>query len=584
MTESLDTVQDLALEVLAMTDSTQLSIFSGPPLDDEPGVFSLTLPGYFTEVTHRYPERDAVVFHERDGSVTRWTYQELYAHALGVARALVASGYTKGDLVAVLMTNRPEWLSSVFGILLAGGTVVPLSTFSTAPELAYLLKASCASTLIFERHVLQKDFAAILEEIEPAIAHGKPGSLFSEQFPFLQRLISVDECPPNGVVEAWDDFLRAGEPVTASIVAARSAAIAPCDPGMLYFSSGSTGFPKGIVNSQRGVAIQMWRWGQFLGLPHDGSVRGWGGNGFFWSGAFVQAAGAVFSSGGTLILQPTFDPEQALELFEREKVNYLTCWPHQYARLVDAANYAQADLSSLKYITRGTAIESHPSVRTDWIEPVCSYGSTETFTINCAFPHDVPQSEWCGSHGRVLPGNTVKIVDPISGEVLPIGQSGEIVVKGPTLMLGYVGVTNDAILDHEGFFPTGDGGHFDESGRLFFEGRLTDIIKTGGANVSPKEIDAVLASLEGVKTCQTVGVPDANLGELIVSCVVPAQGSALDQTRLRDQLKARLASYKVPRKILFLQEHELSFTGSAKVRTAALRELVGGKLKSPSAP
>ena len=183
-----------------------------------------------------------------------------------------------------------------------------------------------------------------------------------------------------------------------------------------------------------------------------------------------------------------------------------------------------------------------------------------------------------GSHGVPCHGNTFKIVDPLSGEVVPLGERGEIAVKGPTLMLGYVGVPLDESLDAEGFLRTGDGGWFDEQGRLHWEGRLNDIIKTGGANVSPVEIDAVIAAHPAVKVTQTVGVPHDTLGEVVVACIVPHEGARLDEDTVRNFVKERLASYKVPRQVLFFSEDELQLTGSAKIKTADLRALVAKRL------
>jgi fatty-acyl-CoA synthase len=162
--------------------------------------------------------------------------------------------------------------------------------------------------------------------------------------------------------------------------------------------------------------------------------------------------------------------------------------------------------------------------------------------------------------------------------VLPRGARGEIAVKGPTLMLGYVGVPRDETLDEDGFFHTGDGGYLDAAGRLFWEGRLTDVIKTGGANVSPLEIDELLAAHPGVKRVQTVGVPHETLGEMVVSCVVLHDGTVLEETAIRDYARQRLASYKVPRRVLFLCEDELTMTGSDKVKTGALRQLAVERL------
>src|SRR5581483_1119711 len=146
--------------------------------------------------------------------------------------------------------------------------------------------------------------------------------------------------------------------------------------------------------------------------------------------------------------------------------------------------------------------------------------------------------------------------------------------KGATLMLGYLGIPLDETLDEDGYFRTGDGGYIDDRGRLFWQGRLTDIIKTGGANVSPAEVDSILATYPGVKVAQTVGVPHDTLGEMVIGCIVAHDGAKLAEAKIRDFLKERLASYKVPRRVLFFRQDELSLTGSAKIKAGALRELV----------
>jgi acyl-CoA synthetase (AMP-forming)/AMP-acid ligase II len=293
-----------------------------------------------------------------------------------------------------------------------------------------------------------------------------------------------------------------------------------------------------------------------------------------------MAIGSTFSSGGALVLQPTFAAVEALELMQAEKVNLLVAWPHQWAQLEGAPNWSKVDLSSLRYIDSASPIARHPTVSTNWNEPRWAYGNTETFTLNTAFPANTPEEVSGNSHGVPLPGNTVKIVDPLTGAVVPLGQRGEIAVKGPTLMLGYIGVPADETLDEEGFFRTGDGGYIDGTGRLFWEGRLTDIIKTGGANVSPREIDGELAAYPGVKVAHSVGVPHETLGEMVVACVVPHDGEVLDETAIREFLKERLASYKVPRRILFFKEEELSLTGSAKIISSSLRQLAAARLKA----
>ena len=176
----------------------------------------------------------------------------------------------------------------------------------------------------------------------------------------------------------------------------------------------------------------------------------------------------------------------------------------------------------------------------------------------------------------------MRIVDPESGEVLKRGETGEIAVKGPTLMLGYLGIPNEEALDEDGFYHAGDGGYIDARGRLVFQGRINDIIKTGGANVSPVEIDWALCNCPGVKVCKTTGVPHETLGEMVVSCVVRAEGSALSETEVIQFLKEKLAAYKVPRRVLFIGEGDLDFTDTAKIKPAEAKAFARRKLGAES--
>ncbi len=555
------------------------SVLVGPPLESEGCLGELTLPDWFEEVCRRYATREAVVYHSVGAAVRRWTYAELHEHAVRVARSLAVHGLGKGEVVGVLMTNRAEWLASVFGIALAGGVAAPLSTFSTATELAYLLEASCASVLLLEPRVLKRDFRETMLGLEPSLSAGHP--VRSLRFPYLRRVVALDggAC---GAIEDWSDFLREGDAAAPDVVAARSRSVQPSDPALLYFSSGSTGRPKGVLNSQRGVAVQCWRYGGLLGFHEGLALRSWSANGFFWSGAFVQTLGATFTAGGTVVLQPTFDAEAALALFERERVNYLVCWPHQYAQFLTAPNWQDVDLSSLEYVQNGSGLDEHPTVQRTWREPNWAYGSTETFTISSFFKYGTPLEIAGNSHGVPLAGNTIKIVDPFTGVIVPRGERGEIAVKGATLMLGYLGVPADETFDEQGFFRTGDGGFIDGQNRLVWEGRLKDIIKTGGANVSPLEIDEVLRTFPGVKISQTVGIPDDLLGELIVSCIVAHDETHIDESAIRAFARERLASYKVPKAVLFMAESEVKTTGSSKIITAELRKI--GKHRLAAVP
>ena len=554
-----------------------LSYAVGAPLSEEAGIGALTLGGFIRDVTSRFgPAEAAVILH--GSAAERWSYDDLWCKATEVARALCACGVGKGVRVGLLMTNRLEFLSGFFGAALAGAVPTPISTFFTATEIDEVLRVSGCAVLLVERNVLKKDFGAILQELEPQIGSPSAGALASLRYPYLRFTAFVDTDLSSGAIEGWEAFLRRGDAVDPAIVEARSAAVAPSDPGILIFSSGSTGRAKGILSAHRTVCLQLWRWKRWYAIEE--APRTWSANGFFFSGNFAMALGGTLPSGGCLILQRFFDAEAAISLIEQERVTMLLAWPHQWPQLEAAPNYAKADLSALHYVDVDCPIARHHSVSTRWREPRQAYGSTETFTLITVFGSGTPPEVAGSSHGPPTPGSTIKIVDPYTGNTVARGERGEIAVKGPTLMLGYLGVPLDETLDDEGFFHTNDGGYLDEQGRLFWEGRLGDIIKTGGANVSPLEIDAVIRGCPGVKITQTVGVADTLLGEVVVSCIVLHEGQALTANDIRDYAKRFLAIYKVPRQVLFFREDELKTTGSAKIKTAELRQLATERLNT----
>lgn len=565
----------------------KLSRIEGTPLEEQPGIGALTVGGYLREVVERFGPREALV-HGLGEHRVAWSYDELLARSLEVAKALIACGCGKDARVGFLMTNRLEFMASLFGAALAGCVPVPMSTFSTPAELEHLIKASQVAILLLEQRVLKKDFLDTLVAIDPAIGTSAPGEFVSEKFPFLSRLVvlggvaggtePIEATPRGGAIE-WNAFVALGADVPDAVVFARADSVHPSDTGGIFFSSGTTSLPKGIIHSHRAFAIQWWRWPWLFAMKE--AVRSWTGNGFFWSGNCSMVVGSALSTGGAVVLQRYFEEEEALKLIEAEKLAFINGRPHQWARLREAPNWASADLSSLRYVPRGELIWEHPTVDTDWNVPM-SFGTTETMTICTGMPADTPLEFYGASMGRPLPGNTIKIVEPFSGEVVPIGQIGELCIKGPTLMSGYLGKAPEECFDAEGFYHVGDGGYVDGEGRFFWEGRLTDMIKTGGANVSPEEVDAAIARFPGVKRSQTVGVPDDMLGERVVACIVPVDGCEIVIHDLMAFLKGEIASFKVPKDVLFVSEDEIGITGSGKVKSASVRELVAARLGSPA--
>ncbi len=550
-----------------------LSEIRGPALQDETGLGSLTLPGFLADLNERFGSREALRWQDLAGVQRSWTYAQMYDESLAVAKALLAVGVGRGTRVGLLVSNRPEWLFGMFGAAMAGAVTVALNTFSTEQELQFQLRQSDVEVLIMEAGVASNDFIATIFALCPPLATATPGSLLHDDLPFLRRVVCLDKGCSRAGLQDWDNFLALGKSIPMSVAQAAAGSSSPVDQGLIFFSSGSTAQPKAIQQTHRAATLQCWRFGHWYGVDSD--VRTWSANGFFWSGNFAMAFGSTLTVGGCLILQRYFDPDASLELLQREKVSLAIAWPHQEARLKECPGWDAADLSELKYVDKDLIMATHPSIKTTWRQPN-GYGLTETFTfvtgVNGSNNID-------NSHGPVLPGNTVRIIDPDTGATLPMGETGEIIAKGPTLTCGYLKSPPEDLFDREGFIHTADAGYLTPDGHLFWKGRLGDMIKTGGANVSPAEIDAVLVEHPAIQSVFSVGVPHETLGEIVISCVVLRSGHSVDEGALQKFARQTLASFKVPRKVLFFAEEELPTTGSNKIRRSELRTLAAARLE-----
>lgn len=339
----------------------------------------------------------------------------------------------------------------------------------------------------------------------------------------------------------------------------------PDDDGVIIYSSGTTSRPKGMVHSHAAHVISFRNNAAIFG--RDRNSRVWTAFPLFWTAGFDGAMGGTFANGGCLVLQETFEPGAALQLLERERVTEPYCLPHQTQAMAEHPDWTTTDLSHMTKVFGKSAFARHPKVEGDtrWQNPT-GYGMSETCSFFAAHAYDTPRETMKQSVGSIIDGNELRITD-----------DGELCVKGPTLMKHYVGKTAEECFDADGYFHTGDTGHIDEHGNLVYEGRSTEMIKTGGANVSPAEIEVALRACEPVKVARIVGIPDERLGELVVACI-ELKSEATEQD-IVDFLKERVASYKVPKKVLFFGDGEIPMTASkTKVRDDQLIALVMEKL------
>ncbi len=546
---------------------------SDAPIDGDPS--RLTLGRFLNDVADAYAEREAVVFEGQ-----RFDYGEIHRQAVEIARALVGAGVVKGTRVALLMPNRPEWITTAFAVGMIGGVLVPVSTLATPAERAHVLRHSDAAFLLVQSSLVGRNYLEELTHRHPEIASDAPGRIRCRAMPQLRHIFTLDG-GGEGAIQSWDALRELGRDVPRELVDALVDEVEPSDDAFVIYTSGSTAQPKGVIHRHRAAVTQFWCFREQLRLDRDERV--FSAQPFFWTAGISMTLGCTFASGGCLLLQQVFEPGEALDLIESERASVAFVWAHQSHALAEHPTAEHRDLRCLRKVSSDSPLDKLAGAdRKDW-GPGASFGLTETFTICASIPSDSKLVLRDTTHGRPLPGMQIRIVDPDSGAVLRDGEHGEIEVRGITLMRGYHKVDIESVLGPDGYFATSDGGHLDDKGYLHWTGRLGDLIKTGGANVSPGEIERLLDGRSDLHTARAVGVPHPTLGEIVVVCAVPAPNASPSQAEIRAFLKKHLSAYKLPRRTLFLTEAELDLTANNKIRLESLREIALARLQAEGA-
>jgi fatty-acyl-CoA synthase len=492
------------------------------------------------------------------------SFAELAADARRVASALAALGVGKGSRVGILMPNNPDFLRCAFGAWRLGAIVVPINTLFRSTELAYVLQHADVSVLFMVSRFLRNHYLRMLVELCPELVHS-PAPLRAPALPCLRHVVCHSYDMPSGAI-AWEDFLASGEADSTPWSVASLDAVMPTDDAVIFFTSGSTAMPKGVVHTHASMLRAADNVADRLGLGPDDRTYGY--LPLFFNGGMVGVVLATLARGGCVLLQEVFDADETLRLLERHHCTTLFAWPHQ----------AEALLRHPKFDRDALHIRKGPGANTKWAQAILrpdhqavgTWGMSETGPMASSARWDDPASDRAGAHGRPMPGLELRIVDPDSNQPLPAECEGEIIVRGSSLMRTYYKRDPAECFDEEGFFHTGDCGRLDARGWLHFVGRIKDVIKTAGVNVAAAEIEAVLMQHPGVKVAHVVPVPHTTRGENIGAFVVrgAANCSAAD---LQAHCGAALASYKVPRHIFFVDEEQLPTLGSGKVDRQALR-------------
>ena len=534
------------------------------------------VPVFLRECVRRHGERPLILLGER-----RLSYAEAEAASARLARGLLARGLGKGSRVAVLAPNGPDWVTWWLATTRIGAVMVPLNTFYKPRELGYVLRHSDASTLLCVASLLNHDYLTRLTHCAPSLAAQKAGPLHAPELPHLRRVFAAGEIDAHDFASPISELEAAAdaEPaIDAAFLAEVEACVSPADPLCLIYSSGSTAEPKGALHSHGALLRHAHNLNQFRDL--EASDRIFSPMPFFWVGGFVFTLLSAMHAGAFLICEEAFEPGETLALLERERATIAAGWPHYSKAMADHPSFASRDLSSIRSgnlyaVLPESERPADPELRSN------SLGMTETGGPHSIDRMDVDLPERLrGSFGHSAPGLEHKIVDPENGETLGPGEFGEICVRGYSLMLGLHKQERSEVFDADGYYHTGDAGFLDADGVLFFQARLGDMIKTAGANVTPREVEVAIEAFPEVVSAFVVGVRDAARGQNVAAAVVLRRGAALDPEAARARLEDELSSYKVPRHWIFAEKDELPFTDSGKIDKKRLTALVEKSLSA----
>lgn len=529
----------------------------------QPDASRLTLGRFLEDVAGRHGGRVAL---REPGREMR--FDELHAASRALARALVAAGVGKGTRVGLMLANGIDFAVALYAAGLVGAVVVPVSTFSKPEERDYILRHGDVALLLMQRALGGRDLLGELRASHPALERAEAGKVRLPALPQLRQVAVYGLGAGTGALETFEGLHTAAEGVSEALLDEIAAEVTPSDDALIVYTSGTTARPKGVLHLHRAPVIQSWRFAEYMALgPEDRVFTVFP---FFWTAGICMSLGASLAAGSLLLLDEVFDAGRALERIEAERVTMIHAWPHQEKELAEHPDAARRDLSSAVKVEFDSPLAPLVGLAEDAWSMHSSYGLSETFTLASALPADTPAQQRRGVHGVPLPGMALRIVDPASGAPLHAGESGEIAVKGVTFMRGYYKVAPEETVDENGFFRTQDGGSLDAEGRLHWTGRLSNLIKTGGANVSPLEIEACALAHPGVHVSAALGIPHPTLGEAVVLVAVPTEGHSLDADALRAYLREKLSAYKVPRHVLVFDESEVTYTGTQKLQTGSL--------------
>jgi fatty-acyl-CoA synthase len=541
-------------------------------------LMGITIGEMLNTIADTYPETDALVSMEQN---IRMTYGEFREQVDELARALMALGVEKGDRVGIWAMNYAEWVIVQFATAKMGAIMVNINPAYRTYELDYVLKQAEIHTLILQGRFKTSDYVGMFYEACPEAIEGRPGRINSDRFPFLRNVVFMGDIPYNGMY-TWDELLAKGDNISPEELKEREESLSFDEPINIQYTSGTTGFPKGVVLTHHNVLNNGYFIGE--GMKFTEKDRLCIPVPFYHCFGMVLSNLACVTHGSTMVLpSPTFDAEAVLKAVQDEECTALHGVPTMFIAELKHPNFTKYKLHTLRTgIMAGSPcpveVMREVNTRMHMDEIVIVYGQTETSPGVTMTTTEDPVDRRVSTVGRVFPHVELKVIDPLTHQILPRGMPGEICARGYVVMKCYYNnpSATHATKDPDGWNHTGDLGIMDEEGYVKIVGRLKEMVIRGGENIYPREIEEFLHNHPKIQDVYVIGVPDAKYGEELMAWVKLHEGFEITDQEIRDFCTGKIARYKIPRYIKFTDSFPMTISGKIqkfKMRETAIEEL-----------
>ena len=535
-------------------------------------MIELTLNQLLREKTAGAPDHEFMVYSDRD---LRFTYREFDNRVDDLARGLYAIGVRKGDHLGIWATNVPDWLTYMFACARLGAVAVTVNTSYKLHELEYLVKQSDITTLCLTDGVKDSNYVSMIKELVPELDEYERGCLKSKRFPCLKNVVFMGPEKFRGLYST-PELLLLGSHVDMEVIHRIESEVTCDDVVNMQYTSGTTGFPKGVMLTSRNIINNGYSIGECM--KYTSAERVCLPVPLFHCFGIVLGVMAVLSHGATQVLLESFDPLVALASVHKEKCTAIYGVPTMFIAELNHPMFSMFDMSSLRTgIMAGSLcpVELMKQVmdKMNMKEITSVYGLTETSPGMTQSRTDDPPEIRATTVGKELPDIEVKVLDPETNEECPVGVQGEMCCRGYNIMKGYYKMPEATaeIIDSNGFLHSGDLGVKDENGYYRITGRIKDMIIRGGENIYPREIEEFLSQIPEIRDVQVAAVKDKRLGEITGAFIILHDGAKLTEEDVIEFCRGKIAKYKFPQLVMFMDEFPM--TGSGKIQKFKLTEI-----------